>query len=104
VAEVVSWTNTKFMAVGIDKNAVSRARGDGAEDVASPPLVTSVQGKIEHVLRWLRLGPVSTPTLKSGHRRLGGRTRCLEASEEEDLVSLVEVVGSFSKRTRGRKE
>jgi hypothetical protein len=42
VAEVVSassWTNAKFMAVGVDKNAVSRARGDGVEDVATPRLV-----------------------------------------------------------------
>jgi hypothetical protein len=107
MAEVIgvsSWTNAKFMAVGVDKNAVSWARGDGVEDVASPLLVTSVWGKIEHVLRWLRLGLVSTPMSKSGCRRVGGRTQCLEASEEEGLVALVEVVGSFSKRTRGHKE
>jgi hypothetical protein len=45
MAEVVcvsSWTNAKFMAVDVDKNAVSLARGDGVEDVASPLLVTSV--------------------------------------------------------------
>jgi hypothetical protein len=86
-----SWTNAKFMTVGVDKDAVSRARGDGVEDVASSLLVTSVWGKIEHVLRWLRLGLVSTPMSKSGRRRLGGRARCLEASEEEGLVALVEV-------------
>jgi hypothetical protein len=28
----------KFMAVGIDKNAVSLAHGDGVEDVATPRL------------------------------------------------------------------
>jgi hypothetical protein len=33
-----SSTNTKLMAVGVDKNAVSRARGDGAEDVTTPRL------------------------------------------------------------------
>jgi hypothetical protein len=45
VADVVgasSWTNAKFMAVGVDKNAVSRARGDGVEDVATPRLVAFV--------------------------------------------------------------
>jgi hypothetical protein len=33
-----SWTNAKFMAVGIDKDAVSRAHGDGVKDVATPRL------------------------------------------------------------------
>jgi hypothetical protein len=42
VVGVSSWTNAKFMAVGLDKNAVSLALGDGVEDVASPLLVTSV--------------------------------------------------------------
>jgi hypothetical protein len=39
VVSASSWTNAKFMAVGIDKDAVSRARGDGVEDVAMPHLV-----------------------------------------------------------------
>jgi hypothetical protein len=33
-----SWTNAKFMAVGIDKDAVSWARGDGVENIATPCL------------------------------------------------------------------
>jgi Zn-dependent alcohol dehydrogenase len=37
-----SWTNAKFMAVGVDKDAVSRARGDGVKDVATPRLVAFV--------------------------------------------------------------
>jgi hypothetical protein len=32
-----SSTNAKLMAVGVDKNVVSRARGDGVEDVTTPP-------------------------------------------------------------------
>jgi Zn-dependent alcohol dehydrogenase len=47
-----SSTNAKLMAVGVDKNAVSRARGDGVEDVTTPRLVASVWEKVEHVLRW----------------------------------------------------
>jgi hypothetical protein len=41
IADVVvasSSTNAKLMAVGVDKNAVSRARGDGVEDVTTPRL------------------------------------------------------------------
>jgi hypothetical protein len=33
-----SSTNTKLMVVGVDKNAVSWARGDGVEDVTTPRL------------------------------------------------------------------
>jgi hypothetical protein len=38
VVDASSSTNAKLMAAGVDKNAVSRARGDGVEDVATPRL------------------------------------------------------------------
>jgi hypothetical protein len=47
-----SSTNAKLMAVGVDKNAVSRTRGDGVEHVTTPRLVASVWEKVEHVPWW----------------------------------------------------
>jgi hypothetical protein len=39
-----SWTNAKFMAVGVDKDAVSRTHEDGGVEDASRPLGRAREG------------------------------------------------------------
>jgi hypothetical protein len=57
VVDSSSWTNTKFMAVSVDKGAVSQAHGNDVEGAGTPRLVIGVVEILSMAWSAPRLGP-----------------------------------------------